>query len=71
MSHKISSVCTSCRDCVDVCPTQSIFYGLGQYAIDAETCHDCGVCARVCPVNAIHQMGSAHELTDSSEHEED
>ncbi|MFL5815278.1 MAG: indolepyruvate ferredoxin oxidoreductase subunit alpha [Bdellovibrionia bacterium] len=71
MSYKIFPTCTSCRDCVAVCPTESIFYGLGQYTIDNETCHDCGICARVCPVNAIHQASAVQSSSDASEHEED
>jgi NAD-dependent dihydropyrimidine dehydrogenase PreA subunit len=65
--HFISPACTSCRDCVAVCPTGSIFLGLNQFVIDRETCHDCGICARVCPVNAIHPYDSSSIAATDSE----
>lgn len=68
-SHIIRPGCTSCRDCVDVCPTQSIFYGLNQYTIDVETCDDCGICAQVCPVSVIYQ--AEIKKAPEAEHEED
>ncbi len=74
MSHVIYPTCTSCRDCVAVCPTESIFYGLNQFTIDRETCHDCGICVMVCPVNAIHRLNLDHAeaaAAEPVEHEED
>jgi ferredoxin len=70
-SHVIHSSCTSCGDCVAVCPTESIFYGIGQFLIDRETCHDCGVCARVCPVNAIEKLVESPTSGEAFDHEED
>lgn len=50
---RITPTCTSCGDCLPLCPTQSIFIGFGHFVIDTDTCDGSAVCAQVCPVNAI------------------
>ena len=50
----INSFCTSCGNCIQVCPTGSIFFATAQFLIDSDTCDGSAVCAKVCPVDAIH-----------------
>lgn len=56
MAFYINAKCTSCKACATVCPTASIFYGVNQYVIDADTCEECKVCVSVCPEGAIHPL---------------
>lgn len=51
--HVITPKCDSCKVCVPLCPTESIFFGQGYYVIDRDTCEDCGICAKVCPIHVI------------------
>jgi len=54
MAFTISNRCTSCEACVSVCPTESIFYGVGQFVIDSDSCCNSRVCVEVCPEACIH-----------------
>jgi ferredoxin len=53
MAYVISSECTTCGACKEVCPTGAISEGDEQYSIDPDTCVDCGLCEPECPVEAI------------------
>jgi Na+-translocating ferredoxin:NAD+ oxidoreductase subunit B len=55
MSHSITSDCTGCTACVNICPVNAI---AGErkslHVIDAAVCIDCGACGRICPSQAVH-----------------
>ncbi len=55
---KINPKCTLCMECASICPTDSIFLGVGQYVIDLDSCEGCGYCIPICPENAIRSIGS-------------
>jgi len=48
----ITSKCTACGLCRDVCPVNVISEG-DIYQIDGEHCLECGACREVCPADAI------------------
>ena len=54
MSHSITSFCTGCAACKDICPVNAI---KGErknlHSINATLCNDCGACGRICPAQAI------------------
>lgn len=62
MAHKIGGACIQCKDCVSICPTESIFYGVSQYVIDSDTCEDCAICAAICPVDVIYLVSATSSI---------
>ncbi|MEA3396129.1 MAG: ferredoxin family protein [Chloroflexota bacterium] len=58
MAYVITNLCERAGDCVDVCPTDSIYFVEGDaewpsYYINPDTCIDCGACMAECPNEAI------------------
>lgn len=53
MTHFITSKCTNCGQCQEVCAVQCIVKGEKQSFIDPDTCIDCGACIPECPEMAI------------------
>lgn len=53
LKFQISDKCTSCGDCIPLCPTESIFFGTLHFEIDTDGCDGHQLCVQVCPENAI------------------
>jgi len=47
------TMCTGCKNCIKVCPPQSIYMKDERAYIDPEFCEECGFCAAECPAGAI------------------
>lgn len=46
--------CTSCGECVNVCPTFACdLVGSGRFALESTYCLGCGACVKVCPEHAL------------------
>lgn len=52
------SICNSCGDCLEKCPTHIIEFGRGRIPVinfDKGECLFCGDCVEACPTNALQQ----------------
>jgi NAD-dependent dihydropyrimidine dehydrogenase PreA subunit len=59
MTYVITSKCQACGSCVEVCPSDAIFFveedpEWPTYYIYAENCIECGSCEAECPEEAIY-----------------
>lgn len=56
MALSIVDSCVNCWACFDVCPSDAIYEGSGQFMIDAKKCTECEgdyanpQCATICPI---------------------
>ena len=58
------SLCTGCRNCIQMCQFGAITYRPSQKTIwiDASKCFGCGVCRSACPKEAITMVENSHPL---------
>lgn len=49
----ITSKCSSCDSCIEMCPVDAIEYREGKAFIIEAKCRNCKACVNVCPDNAI------------------
>jgi len=47
------ALCTGCRQCVDFCNFNALFYINGRVKLFEHLCHNCGGCVVICPVGAV------------------
>lgn len=45
--------CTACGQCMDICPTDTIYLKNGKAFVDESNCRNCQVCMTTCPENAF------------------
>jgi len=46
-------LCTGCKKCMDVCPTEAISIINKKALLNSDLCNKCRACVSVCPVEAI------------------
>ncbi|MBU0573085.1 MAG: 4Fe-4S binding protein [Candidatus Margulisiibacteriota bacterium] len=51
--RRITTDCTGCGACAEVCPVKAIHPTGDKYLIVEEECTNCGQCDDICPVEAI------------------
>jgi NAD-dependent dihydropyrimidine dehydrogenase PreA subunit len=49
----LSSQCTGCGDCIEICPVDAITMKKGVAAINNDECIECASCISECPTEAI------------------
>ncbi len=49
----IRSSCKGCHECVELCPSEAIFFEDGGACIDPDRCTGCGSCVTICRFDAI------------------
>lgn len=59
-----SSKCTSCHECITVCPQKAITRSPDGITIDREVCDNCGDCAEACNSKALEICGYYSSLED-------
>jgi electron transport complex protein RnfB len=60
MSHSISSTCTGCTACINICPVKAITGSRNNlHVIDATICIDCGACGKICPFQAVEDQNGS------------
>jgi len=61
--YVIAEPCIGVRDasCIEVCPTDAIYQGPGQYYIHRGECIACSACMSQCPVGAIYPAADLPE----------
>ncbi|MFV0449478.1 MAG: choline TMA-lyase-activating enzyme [Vibrio sp.] len=59
-------LCTQCRMCVEVCPTDTHYLDpiTLEHKITDSNCNGCGRCVDVCPTNALALMGEEKSMTE-------
>ncbi|MGC5328976.1 4Fe-4S binding protein [Brevibacillus sp. SYSU BS000544] len=48
----------TCKDCVDICPTQAITLKQNRVVVNEDKCNGCGLCTLACPTEVFHLESS-------------
>lgn len=59
-------LCTQCRKCVEVCPTDTHYLDpeTFEHKVMDDNCTGCGMCVDACPTNALAVMGEDKSITE-------
>ena len=53
---KISSTCSHCGLCINMCPEKALQFNSGQLIFTAQKCSGCGLCVNSCPAHALQLL---------------